>query len=246
MSLDTNNDRLTAKELARRIMGDCVNDPAFRAAVKSKSMSNKELAELFPGKAIGQYYPLLETDEKTKSYKTKVVSKALNTVRKKLEAEDNRNNFVAVGRPLQGPTSSSDGSTSGLTEIFAQVTLDNGKQGDDVSMMTGGTLMDYSLTDGKSNHHRHEVEDMSLNTEFKMTKNGRPTNSLGTIDEVVECTRDSLRVWCENWSLISSSHLSEEIKDGIRDWMLNDMMSNQELSPELLEHVKQLVGGGVF
>jgi hypothetical protein len=28
--------------------------------------------------------------------------------------------------------------------------------------------------------------------------------------------------------------------------MLNDMMSNQELSPELLEHVKQLVGGGVF
>ncbi len=108
--------------------------------------------------------------------------------------------------------------------------------------------MDYSLIDGKSNHHRHEVEDMSLNTEFKETKNGhrRPTNSLGTIDEVVECTRDSLHVFAKSWSLISSSHLSEEIKDGIRDWMLNDMMSNQELSPELLEHVKQLVGGGVF
>lgn len=85
------------------------------------------------------------------------------------------------------------------------------------------------------------------------------TESITANDDEVECvadtetrrslrvfTRRSLRVLCENWSLISSSHLSEEIKDGIRDWMLNDMMSNQELSPELLEHVKQLVGGGVF
>jgi len=89
------------------------------------------------------------------------------------------------------------------------------------------------------------------------------TESITANDDEVECvadtetrrslrvfTRRSLRVLAENWVVVDESKLSEEIKDEIRDWMLNDMTYNQELSPELLEHVKQMVqmvgGGGTF
>jgi hypothetical protein len=216
MSTLNNIESITANQLARFILRDCVN-PAFRAQVQS-GKTGKPLTEDFPETALGQFY------KNRKKNKVQVVSQALQIVREQLEEEDRRN-MGEVYHTRQGATS--DRSTSGLTDAFAKVNLNNGKQGDEVSELS---LMDFTYTSNRKPKKGHR----------------RRSNSLGTIDEVVECTRDSLRVFAESWSLISSSHLSEEIKDGIRDWMLNDMMSNQELSPELLEHVKQLVGGGVF
>ena len=53
MSTINNIESLTPNELAALIMGDCVNDPAFRADVKSKT-TGKPLAKRYPKLAIGQ------------------------------------------------------------------------------------------------------------------------------------------------------------------------------------------------